>query len=285
MNLPRMPLHIGDYRRDTAHLNAAEHGAYLLLIMHYWSTGGLPDDDDRLSRIACMTAGEWEKARPTLAAFFKEGWRHGRIDDELVEAQQKYERRVAAGKQGGRPPKESNAKAMLSQSETVGLALLSECESNAQATLTLTNKESKKEAAVAAPRPKAAKTPKGFLPEDWVPEGGVTDRQAPELLKMRDWAKSNAERKADWPATWRNWLRRAGVPEAPPGTIGPIGARKGVYVEFTDPAREAWDAYGRSIGKRFPVDKRGGWEFPTHWPPGYEGAENQRRSVQSVHSS
>jgi hypothetical protein len=30
-----------------------------------------------------------------------------------------------------------------------------------------------------------------------------------ELRSMRDWAKGNAERKADWDATWRNWIRRA----------------------------------------------------------------------------
>lgn len=134
MNLPRMSLHVGDYRRDTAHLDAAEHGAYLLLIMHYWSTGGLPDDDQKLARIACMSARDWQKVRPTIAAFFKDGWRHGRIDSELVDAQARYERRAAAGKKGGRPAKdrsdESNAKAKLSDSLP-----------NAKAPLTLTPKE------------------------------------------------------------------------------------------------------------------------------------------------
>lgn len=83
-----MPLYVADYRADTAHLSAAEHGAYLLLIMHYWSTGSLPDDDRQLARIACMAPTEWKRARPTIAAFFHDGWKHGRIDEELKRAEE-----------------------------------------------------------------------------------------------------------------------------------------------------------------------------------------------------
>ena len=119
MSLPRMSLHIGDYRKDTGHLRAANHGAYLLLIMHYWATGGLPDDDEQLAAIACMTPSEWRKARPVIEKLFKPGWKHSRVDAELQEAQEKYERRAAAGRKGGRPQKqkqsESNAFELLKQ--------------------------------------------------------------------------------------------------------------------------------------------------------------------------
>lgn len=92
-----MPLWIADYRADTAHLGALEHGIYLLLIMHYWQTGGLPDDDKQLARIACATSAEWKRARPVVEKFFKPGWKHGRIEEELAEAA----RLSAAGKKGG----------------------------------------------------------------------------------------------------------------------------------------------------------------------------------------
>lgn len=92
-----MPLYVGDYLADTRHLSTEEHGAYLLLIMHYWRTGGLPDNDAQLARIAGLTLEGWGASRNTIAAFFEEGWKHKRIEKELADA----ERLSAAGRAGG----------------------------------------------------------------------------------------------------------------------------------------------------------------------------------------
>lgn len=110
--LPRMSLHIGDYRKDTGHLRAAGHGAYLLLIMHYWSTGSLPDDDRQLAAIACMTDREWKQWKPIIKAFFHDGWKHKRVEAEFAEAERKYRNRADAGSKGG------NAKAGGKQSSS-----------------------------------------------------------------------------------------------------------------------------------------------------------------------
>lgn len=83
-----MPLYVADYLADTGHLSAAEHGAYLLMIMHYWQNGALPNEDKRLARIARMTPTEWEESRETLFDLFDEGWSHKRIDDELRAAKE-----------------------------------------------------------------------------------------------------------------------------------------------------------------------------------------------------
>lgn len=113
-----MPLYWGDYARDTAHLSAAMHGAYLMLIKHYWCTGGpLPDNDTVLWRVAtCDSPAQWKKMRPTIAAFFHvEGgeWRQKRIDTELRKAADFSRRQAEKGKKGGRPrnPEESPKKA------------------------------------------------------------------------------------------------------------------------------------------------------------------------------
>ncbi len=102
MNPPKMPIHIGDYKRDTGHLRAAGHGAYLLLLFHHWSTGSLPTDDDQLSAIACMTPAEWRKAKPVLAKFFDPGWVHGRVNYDLEKARGISDSAREAGKASGR---------------------------------------------------------------------------------------------------------------------------------------------------------------------------------------
>ncbi|MEE2951466.1 MAG: DUF1376 domain-containing protein [Pseudomonadota bacterium] len=114
-----MPLYVGDYLADTAHLNAAQHGAYLLLILHYWRKGGLPDDDAQLAQIARMSTAEWKRNRSVLCAFFQDGWQHGRIDRELAEAKHKYDRRAEAGAKGNAKRwGHRNAIAMGSQSQS-----------------------------------------------------------------------------------------------------------------------------------------------------------------------
>ncbi len=73
MNRPWMPLYVGDYLGDTGHLTTTQHGAYLLLMMHYWRKGELPDDDRQLSKIAKLPLKTWCDYRATLAGFLLRG--------------------------------------------------------------------------------------------------------------------------------------------------------------------------------------------------------------------
>jgi uncharacterized protein YdaU (DUF1376 family) len=116
MNRPWMPLYVADYLADTAHLSAAEHGGYLLLIMHYWQTGGLPIDDAKLARIARMTTAEWRRTRDTIAPFFADEWRHKRIDTEIARATDiSSKRRAAAEQRHSKPHANADANAELLQ--------------------------------------------------------------------------------------------------------------------------------------------------------------------------
>ena len=85
--LPYMQLYVADYLADTSHLNAAQHGAYMLLLMNYWQRGkALPDVNERLATVARMTNDEWAANRDVLAELFEitpEGWFHTRVERDL----------------------------------------------------------------------------------------------------------------------------------------------------------------------------------------------------------
>lgn len=80
---PWMPFYIGDYLADTGHLSTVEHGAYVLLITHYWMHDGLPTDDASLKNITKTSAHFWRKIKPKMRKFFDKNWKHSRIEREL----------------------------------------------------------------------------------------------------------------------------------------------------------------------------------------------------------
>ncbi|MGH7746516.1 MAG: YdaU family protein [Candidatus Dormibacteria bacterium] len=91
---PFMPLYVADYLADTVHLGATESGAYLHLLMGLWRHGGsLPDDDDKLRRMAKCDGRQWARIKGEVMPFFAiEGGvvSHRRVTSELT----KYARKV-----------------------------------------------------------------------------------------------------------------------------------------------------------------------------------------------
>ena len=96
-----MPLYVGDYLRDTRDLNTLQHGAYLLLIMHYWQHDALPTDDARLAAITGLPVAQWRRIREPVQAKFSEGWKHKRIEAELAKTDRALMQRRRAGRSGG----------------------------------------------------------------------------------------------------------------------------------------------------------------------------------------
>lgn len=99
---PWMPLYVGDFMGDTAHLSAAETGAYLMLIMHYWRMGGLPEDDRSKQRISRMTPQEWARYKSRIKEFFTDDWTHVRIEIEIANSEKLSRVRANVGSVGGR---------------------------------------------------------------------------------------------------------------------------------------------------------------------------------------
>jgi uncharacterized protein YdaU (DUF1376 family) len=119
------------YERKTADLSVTEHGAYFLLIKHYYCNGGpIQANASRLLTV-CRAFADAERAAvmSVLDRFFVlEGdvYRHERCDEELAEAAQLSEKRSIAGKSGAekkrqkrqqKPPANAtaNAKQLLTQ--------------------------------------------------------------------------------------------------------------------------------------------------------------------------
>jgi uncharacterized protein YdaU (DUF1376 family) len=101
--MPRywMPFYIADYLADTEHLSTLQHGAYCLLLFSYWRRGSLPDDDQQLANITRMQLEDWLAHRPTLKAFFYDGWKHKRVEAELRRTEDIKAKRLIAGQKGG----------------------------------------------------------------------------------------------------------------------------------------------------------------------------------------
>lgn len=214
-----MPLYIGDYIRDTRRLRAAEHGAYLLLIMEYWQTRGqLPDDDRQLARIAGMTDREWKAARPLIEGFFQPGWKHKRIDEELAKADAKSEKRADAGKRGGIA--RAIAMADAKQNPSNVLASSSQPQSEEEPSLRSGRAPRKTGTRLAAdwrpsPEDREYAISRGMPPPE-------IDRHAEEFRNYWTARPGKDAVKLDWPATWRNRVlqiceRKGWAPSTPAG--------------------------------------------------------------------
>lgn len=90
MTRPWMPIYWGDYTKKTQHLSTLEHGAYLLLIAHYWNTGeAISNNPDTLRRITRTTSKQWNMISKTLLEFFVLDGSlliHERVESELQTA-------------------------------------------------------------------------------------------------------------------------------------------------------------------------------------------------------
>jgi uncharacterized protein YdaU (DUF1376 family) len=103
-----MPLFIGDYLKDTRMLSQGQHGAYLLLICHYWeSRKPIPDNQSQLIRIGlAFTEEEQANIDFVLETFFEKtqfGYVHKKLDALIESHAEKAMKSRQNGAKGGRP--------------------------------------------------------------------------------------------------------------------------------------------------------------------------------------
>lgn len=103
-----MPLYWGSYHKKTQHLSTWQHGAYLLLLATYWTTGRAIARANARA-IARANDSEMEQLELLLSDFFymeKDGLLHNiRMDEEISKAHDLSEKRRRAGKKGAKASK------------------------------------------------------------------------------------------------------------------------------------------------------------------------------------
>lgn len=127
MSQPFMQLYVADYLGDTRHLTTEQHGAYLLILMTMWRSGGrLPNDAKKLARITGCTPSRWTRIADEVMEFFDvrgDEITNPRLALELEKASEKAIQRANAGSLGGKAnalknnkPGEANARPPLEHS-------------------------------------------------------------------------------------------------------------------------------------------------------------------------
>ena len=197
---------IGDYRRDTSHLSLVEHGIYRQLMdSYYLDEQPLCADLAKLMRShSVRTADEQQSLKNVLADFFElteNGYIHKRCDEVIADYHGKSDKaRASAMARWGNKNKDSDANALPTQSKrnTNGM---------------LTNNHKPITSSSVAKATKGSRFDLQSIPEEWILfcRKERSDLNPTVVFEgFKDYWVSVAGAKgikADWFATWRNWIR------------------------------------------------------------------------------
>lgn len=216
-----IPLHIGDFLGGTMHMDTLEKGAYLMLLLAHYQIGvdGLPNDQKKLSRIAGVTLKVWDRICPTLREKFTitdHFWEHKKV----IEIIRKVEHISS----------QNSAKALKRHNSDIATAEPLICQPKPKP------KPIEKEDTIVSSK----KNLNGCRIDYFLtnhPDGGIDSQNCPDdlgnwAIQEFKWdvpktvgvwagfcdywlAKTGAgATKRDWPATWRNWCRKAAEHDA-----------------------------------------------------------------------
>lgn len=201
--------HIGDYAQATAHLTFVEDAAYSRLIRKYYAEERpLPVDLSAVQRlVGARTREEKSAVKTVLEEFFfldDDGWHNKRADVEIERYRLKSNKAAASARaRWDKPQCESNANAMRTHTER-----------NAHQTPDTIHQTPIKELEPQTKKSKGSRLDQSWeLPDDWAiwakqnrPEINVN--QTADGFKDYWLAAPGVKGvKADWFATWRNWVR------------------------------------------------------------------------------
>jgi len=203
-----------DYARDTAHLSILEHGAYRLLLDHYYLTGvPLPASAVHLHRV-CRAFAEEEQAalHSVLHQFFTltdEGWRHERVEAELAKSGDISKKRKQAAelrhKKAKSEPVENHANA-CANADANAMQMDTQLQLQLQKDISTTNVVD-----IITPQARKRRIPEDFYPN----EAGIKKAEKAginiqaEVEAFKDYHAGKGNTMLDWQAAWRTWVSNA----------------------------------------------------------------------------
>lgn len=115
-------LYIGDYQRDTGALSIAEHGAYLLMLQHFYATEQPLPMGRELHRLLRAESKADRDAIDRVAEKFwaltEEGWVNHRAEEEIQKNVHQRTVNREVGKRGGRPKRTESVTDKQTESKT-----------------------------------------------------------------------------------------------------------------------------------------------------------------------
>ena len=241
------PFHIGDYVSATRHLSWEEDAAYRRLLDTYYTTEKpLPAELRSVFRLVlAATEAQREAVRVVLEEFFEltdEGWTNSRADAEIAEmrVKQQKQRDKANKRWQSRKQEPGIAPALPRHAEADSTASKGGADAmppTPTPTPTPTPETHKCVDASPSAQPVTARgsrlDPAWTLPDDWKAwcQSERPDLNADHVAdQFRDFwvAKPGKDgRKADWQATWRNWVRAQRTTTTPASTQKTTGRHAG----------------------------------------------------------
>ena len=214
---PALPLFTDAFISDTIHLNAAQTGAYLMLLMTAWRSVdcSLPDDDKILARMARMDGRAWVANKQVIMSFWKrdenQRWYQGRLVDERKYVDDVRHKNVEAGRASALKRKGRDSTTVQPKVNVTSTPTPTPIDSVSKDTESLLRDDPKPE------RKKNVRTrkPASFIDEAFEPDFGsialaneLDINLISETRQFIDYWKSRGESRADWQATFRNRLRQ-----------------------------------------------------------------------------
>tara|TARA_R100001377_G_scaffold11307_1_gene5653 strand:+ start:2628 stop:3467 length:840 start_codon:yes stop_codon:yes gene_type:complete len=205
--LPAMPLWTDSFIADTTHLNAAETGAYIMLLVCMWRSGGyVHNDDKKLARFARCSPAQWKRIKPTIMEFLIEdenGLTQKRLLTLFSNASEKVALKRHLGSLGGKANALKNNNKVSANASSDALPTI---------TRPITIKES------ITPNPlKRGKTmlDKNFIPSEelalkyWMTRGRADLSYSLIADEFKTYCLANGKKFADWDAAWKTWYCNA----------------------------------------------------------------------------